>query len=705
MENSEAKREKTIHFRYIFFPFLAFMFGIIVSRQLYRGNIEYILTTIAVILAVIIIMCLSKRFVPLVVMLCLFFVGNGFYYLGALSFDKRVYTEAVQVEGRVSDDIKEGRYGNTILLDNVKVNGRAESKINLYIQGLSTPKVGEVISFTAELTNIKPFTFKSFNSSFYRSGARYNASVKLADIEVKGGYVKFDEKVRLSVKNLLYENMSEKNAGIAYAVLFGDKNEIDTEIVSAYRNSGIIHVLTVSGLHIGFLVAVFYGLLKKCKVNKYVRFVLTTILIIFYAYLCGFAPSVMRAGLMAIVLMLSRLLMRNYDSLNSLGLAGFIICLIKPLSPLDLGFLMSFFCVFSIVTICPVFTKFLSKFLPKKIAGLIALSISAQLGVLPFLAYFGSSVHLLSFLVNLLVVPIFSVLYPYLFVVSMLGALMPFLGFLLFPADLVFKLINGIVIFFDWSNLTLPVSAQFFALVVILFIVMFAMSGYVMTSTLKKFSMIAVSSFLFAVTLGCYHIPSKNYPSAAFISSGSTYSVVLTNSQRQKMVIGYDYYLPRYQSAYNTGSFEMGISLDGRTSEYQVENMTSLGVKTLITYQSMTNNDIVKKVLPGYRLQAGEFVFEYMEYADEVVGLYVLMDNIKIFVAGNDEISYNIASEVQERYNPDYVFAGDYYSGVDNKDYVLTTVLKSGGDYSYQKEGNLMFKFKSGGGYKLKFLD
>ena len=75
--------------------------------------------------------------------------------------------------------------------------------------------------------------------------------------------------------------MSEDNAGIAMAMLFGDKNDLNDEIASTYKNVGIIHILTVSGLHIGFLIAVVYGFLKKCRTNKYLCLSLTFCFIFF----------------------------------------------------------------------------------------------------------------------------------------------------------------------------------------------------------------------------------------------------------------------------------------------------------------------------------------------------------------------------------------------------------------------------------------
>ena len=219
-EKSVQEKPKIVHFRYFFYPFLAFLFGIIVARRLYMGDIEIAIVTSLVLIATIVIFSLRKSFIPLAVMLCFFFVGNGFYYLGSLSFNVKDYRQDVVVVGRITDDIDKNNYGYTVLLDDVVVNGENEHKINLYIQNCyQRPKPGTIITFEGRISKVKPFTLKSFNSSDYRSGARYSATVKNSDLTMLDeGFCKLDEKVRVSVKNLLQKHMSKDSAAVAYCL-------------------------------------------------------------------------------------------------------------------------------------------------------------------------------------------------------------------------------------------------------------------------------------------------------------------------------------------------------------------------------------------------------------------------------------------------------------------------------------------------------
>ena len=118
-----------------------------------------------------------------------------------------------------------------------------------------------------------------------RSKIAYSSSVQGSELSLVSGGKTFDETARESIKEVLFKNMDEQNAGVAYAVLTGDQSYVTTEIDDAYRFSGIIHLLTVSGLHVSFLIGLIAWVMKKCRVNRFVNFGLTLCLLLLYAYI------------------------------------------------------------------------------------------------------------------------------------------------------------------------------------------------------------------------------------------------------------------------------------------------------------------------------------------------------------------------------------------------------------------------------------
>ena len=682
-------KDKSINFRVLFYPFLAFMFGIIVARPIFSGDIEVIVVSAVTLCIAVGYFLFHKSFRPAIFILIFFLIGNGFFFIGQKSFDVKSYTGKVAVVGRVSDDIVHYDYNCLVVLDDVKIDGDDCKNLRLTINNPDKNKIkaGVVMTFEADIETVKAFTLKSFNSKDYRSGVRYTSSVKFENIVLSDGNRKLDEIIRSEIKSLIYSNMSEDNAGIAYAVMFGDKSDLDGEIYSAYQNSGIIHVLTVSGLHVGFLVSLFYGLLRKCRVNNVVNLIITSFVIFAYAFLCNFSPSVVRAGVMAICMMLARASHRRYDSLNALGLAGFILCIFKPLTALDTGFLMSFFCVFAIVMINPSLSRVLSKFIPYRIASLISLSLSAQVGILPMLAGMGGTLNLLSFVVNIIVVPMFSVLYPFLFVVCMLGSFMPFMGIFLHAVNFVLMIINKLATFFGYSSLNIPLSSLGFSVTIILFLLLFLLSRYFMVDNMKKFVFFTCSVFVMSLVTCCYSLPLSNLDtSISYIGEYGQSCVVLSSKSGQTAVIGESGMLSRYQNAYKT-DLDAYFSFSSISGD-DVSSLSDKGIVKFITcspYSDKSEGSDIVEVNTLYNLSGMDFV--YVTSSDEVLGILFIVDNRTIFVAKDGNLGYNLYETAFEKYSPEVVIGSN--SNLAQGEYIcLTYDHEKEGEFSYQKDGN-----------------
>ena len=224
--------------------------------------------------------------------------------------------------------------------------------------------------------------------------------------------------------------MTDDNAGFAYAVLVGDKSILSDDYYSTFKNAGLAHILAVSGLHVGFLVALVNIILKLCKVKGKYRFFAVLGILLIYNILCNFSPSVFRASVMSICLLLGLVLGERNDILSNLSLAGIIILLAMPLYLFDVGFLLSFGSVLGILFFAKPITKLLSKIkFPNFLAESIAVTISATIGTIPFtFKYFGEFAPI-SVLSNLFVLPLFSIMFSILILCVFLNLIvnLPFL--------------------------------------------------------------------------------------------------------------------------------------------------------------------------------------------------------------------------------------------------------------------------------------
>jgi len=213
---------------------------------------------------------------------------------------------------------------------------------------------------------------------------------------------------------------------------------------SSYSSSGIGHLLAVSGLHVGFIVTLLSLFISMFKANKKVRFYVITTILFFYAFICGFSVSVTRAFIMTAVLLYSKSREVEYDSLSSLCFAGLILLIVNPLNAFDVGFILSFSSVASIILFARPIRNFFNKFLGDKLASALAISVSVTIGTtLPTAAYF-AKLSIFSVVTNVIVIPIASLAYMFMFVSVIFALIIPPLGVFVYLFEFLMSVVTGI---------------------------------------------------------------------------------------------------------------------------------------------------------------------------------------------------------------------------------------------------------------------
>ncbi|MBE6741347.1 MAG: ComEC/Rec2 family competence protein [Ruminococcaceae bacterium] len=163
--------------------------------------------------------------------------------------------------------------------------------------------------------------------------------------------MKYIEKARQGIRQRLSQIPGDEGA-LSRAFIIGDKSGISLKLYTAFKSAGTAHLMAVSGLHLTAICGFLLLIMKKLKIKDKVAFSAAIAVIIYYSALCGFSKSIMRAGIMMTVLMLGRIINRHGDTLNSLGLAVFIIC-INPFAIWDVGAVLSILSVLSLCTLYP----------------------------------------------------------------------------------------------------------------------------------------------------------------------------------------------------------------------------------------------------------------------------------------------------------------------------------------------------------------
>ena len=175
--------------------------------------------------------------------------------------------------------------------------------------------------------------------------------------------LRWTEKLRRRVEDVIDTAYSENRiqAQVLKGMLLGLRSELSSDILNAFRNSGSIHILAVSGLHVGLIATVCFFGFSLLRLPRKATDLLTIAAVILYACLVGFRPSVFRASLMAVIYLISRIIERDRDLFNLLAFAALVLLLINPVQLWDIGFQLSFAAVASIVYLAPKWERFIGR--------------------------------------------------------------------------------------------------------------------------------------------------------------------------------------------------------------------------------------------------------------------------------------------------------------------------------------------------------
>jgi competence protein ComEC len=225
----------------------------------------------------------------------------------------------------------------------------------------------------------------------------------------------FGKKISVSqdyITEIFERRLSFSAGNFLTAIMIGSRDKLEKPVIKDFADSGTIHLLSVSGLHVGFLVLVLSFLSSAFNLKGWSYILLNASALLFYTVFTGASASVIRAVLMAIILMLSYPLKRKIKFTDIIGSAGIISLIYDPNQLFGAGFILTFAAVASIAVINePVLKKFDKTFkienrVLKNISNGLVLSFSVTIGMLPFVLYMFGSYNFLSIVSNVIVIPL-----------------------------------------------------------------------------------------------------------------------------------------------------------------------------------------------------------------------------------------------------------------------------------------------------------
>ena len=248
--------------------------------------------------------------------------------------------------------------------------------------------------------------------------------------------------------SLQRSGLSDNEFGVASAILLGYDDNLADEVRKNYVAAGSMHILCVSGMHVGiiYLLASFMlGFLNRKKWQKVLKQVLLLSLIWLYAVIAGLSPSIMRASLMISFVIIGEMIHRKGFIINSIAASAFILLCVNPYNLFEIGFLLSYAAVIGIVVLQrPIYSCFVVKNkLLDKAWNITAVALSAQIATIPFTLFYFNQFSTYFVLSNLFMTPIS-------FIVVISGMILLLVSWIPYLNTLVGYLVWGAVYVMNW---------------------------------------------------------------------------------------------------------------------------------------------------------------------------------------------------------------------------------------------------------------
>lgn len=416
-------------------PFHFLLFLVLgISFQFYTDCWNFGIVTSLCIFLFLVLICYSLRkssFFGLLIGSVFFFIGMFILHNGDATKDENYFgnhtANNAAVVLKIKSILKSGNYHQKYIAEVIQINQKittGEVLLNIEKDCLSVNfNINDKILLENNFVGVhEPLNPHQFNYKKYleNKGIRqqiYSTKKEIlflnSDVSSPLGVI---HKIRLKIqKSLDQYNFSKDELSVMNALLLGQRQDISKELTTNYSKAGAVHILAISGLHVGIILVLLSFVLKpldRVKKGKFIKLILVISFLWFFAVLAGMSASVTRAVTMFSALALGQFFNKKNAVEQSLVFSMFIILLWKPIFLFDIGFQLSYLAVFGIIWIQPLFYNFWTPklYIVAKAWQLFTVSLAAQIGVLPLSLFYFHQFPGLFFVSNLLIIPFLGII-------------------------------------------------------------------------------------------------------------------------------------------------------------------------------------------------------------------------------------------------------------------------------------------------------
>ena len=341
--------------------------------------------------------------------------------------NKAVFEKPHSVAVTIREKLRSSSYNDRYIvlvnqIDNVATTGRI--LLNIRKDSLNHAfEIGTPLQINGSLYQSGPAKNPNqFDYGKYLEGKQIYAQIYADATGLKvGSFIKKDvwyytSKLRTKIiRNLEKSHFNTAELNVAIALILGQQQEISPEIIRDYQFAGAVHILSVSGLHIGFILLFVTFLLKpfpNTRRGSFIKLIIILASLFSFGLIAGLAPSVLRSVTMFSFVSIGMYLRRSTNIFHTLLVSMLLILLFEPSFLFDVGFQLSYVALFFILWLQPLLAKL---WIPKNILlkyfwDILTVSFAAQIGAFPLSIYYFHQFPGLFFVTNLVIIPFLSVI-------------------------------------------------------------------------------------------------------------------------------------------------------------------------------------------------------------------------------------------------------------------------------------------------------
>ena len=435
------------------------------------------------------------------------------------------------------------------------------------------------------------------------------------------------------------QNIKSPMLEVLGGIIFGDDAvNPDDSIRENFINSGILHILSASGMNVTLILGIWFFLTKSLRFNYKFSIISGIFLILFYTCMTGFGAPIIRATVMLTLILIGKLIDKATSTISLLFIVAFLMLLTNPLTIFDIGFQLSFITTFALIITAPLLAfSFKHKFINITL-GACLIPFIAQLYAAPLQMYYFNTFSVYAVLANIAIVPVLSIVSFIGFISSIIAMIPAVAKQICYFADLILNPILIYIVKVAELFSTLPhsiiyVKKPLLIQIILYFIIIVSVTCLLKFKIKSKKIIITITTLLILFALTFITIPNKN-AEVIFFSLGNADAVLLKSPNNEYFLIDTG------RSGYLKGASQAKNIIIKYLRDKGIKDINSL----ILTHFDSDH--------AGGTIDILENIYVKKLYITETYENTMLSNNIKEYLDSN-RINYEIAENIEEIYNKD----------------------------------------------------